>query len=76
MDILSAHAKNVSQISGGRTKIANEVNELMEKYRKDPVPNDFSNRMLKAANTFIHMYSDNKGVNIESLLQGINIFGK
>ena len=76
MDILSAHAKNVSQISGGRTKIANEVNELMEKYRKDPVPDDFSNRMLKVTNAFVQMYSDNKGASIESLLQGINIFGK
>ena len=76
MNILSAHAKKVSEISGGRTKIANEVNDLMEKYKKDPVPEDFSNKMLKAAGAFVQMYKNNAGADITGLLQKINILGK
>ena len=76
MDILSAHAKKVSEISGGRTSIANKAKALLEKYKNDPVPEDFSSRMLKAANTFVQQYKVNRGMDINSLLSGISIFAK
>ena len=76
IDILSAHAKKVSEISGGRTGIANEVNDLMEKYKKDPVPEDFSNKMVKAAGVFAQMYKNSVGTDITTLLQKISIFGR
>ena len=76
IDILSAHAKKVSEISGGRTGIANEVNDLMEKYKKDPVPEDFSSKMIKAAGVFAQMYKNSAGADITTLLQKISIFGR
>lgn len=42
----------------------------------DPVPEDFSNKMLKAAGVFVQMYKDNAGAGITGLLQKINIFGR
>ena len=76
MDILSAHAKKVSDISGGGGKIAEEVKDLLEKYKKDPVPEDFSSRMVKAASTFVQQYRANRGLDISSILQGISVLGK
>ena len=76
MDILSAHAKKVSDVSGGRGKIAEEVKDLLEKYKKDPVPEDFSSRMVKAASKFVQQYRANRGLDISSLLQGISVLGK
>ena len=76
VDILSAHAKKVSEISGGRTEIANEAKELLEKYGKDPIPEDFSSKMLEAANFFVQQYKANRGVDISTLLSGINVFAK
>lgn len=76
MDIISAHAKKVSSISDGRTSIANEANDLLEKYKNDPVPEDFSSRMMKAKNSFVVQYKANRGMDINSLLSGISIFTK
>lgn len=76
IDILSAHAKKVSEISGGRTNIANKANELLEKYKKDPVPEDFSNKMIGAAKSFVKMYKGNTRVDISSLLKEVSIFTK
>ncbi|MBQ7564027.1 MAG: hypothetical protein IJT16_08560 [Lachnospiraceae bacterium] len=74
LDILSAHAKKVSEISGDRAGIAKEANELLEKYKKDSVPKDFSDVMTRAADSFIKQYQQNKGVDINALLQGITVF--
>ena len=76
IDILSAHAKKVSELSSGRTAIANEANALLEKYKNDPVPDDFSDKMMKAANSFVAQYKANRGLDINSLLSGITIFAK
>lgn len=74
LDILSAHAKKVSEISGDRAGIAKEANELLEKYKKDPVPKDFSDIITRAADSFIKQYQQNKGVDINALLQRITVF--
>lgn len=58
IDILSAYEKKVSEISDGRASIADEVGDLLEKYKNDPVPENFSRIMRRAAESFIKQYRE------------------
>ncbi|MBR4342379.1 MAG: hypothetical protein IKP88_06710 [Lachnospiraceae bacterium] len=72
IEILSAHAKKISELSGGRTDIANEADILLEKYKADPVQKEFSSKMMEAARSFVQQYKSSQGIELNSLLSGVN----
>ena len=71
IEILSAHAKKISELSGGRTDIANEADILLEKYKADPVQKEFSSKMMEAARSFVQQYKSNQVLDLNSLLSGM-----
>lgn len=76
---LEDRAKKLAEISRKSANAADKAKEaydLLEKYRNDPVPEDFTNKMMEVAQAFVSKYNANKGIGIDNLLQGIVIFNK
>lgn len=79
IEFLESRAKKLAEISKKSANAADKANEaynLLEKYRNDPVPKDFTSKMVEAAQAFVVKYQANKGIGIDMLLQGIAIFNK
>ena len=70
IDILSAYEKQIAEIKAGRAGVANEASALLEKYKNDPVPEDFIDNVMKAAKDFVAQYKsrqiENGGIKSES----------
>lgn len=67
IDILSAYEKQVSRISDGRASVSDDVSNLLDKYKNDPVPDNFSDIMKDAAKSFIMQYKENKDVDLKAV---------
>ena len=67
IDILSAYEKQVSRISDGRASMSDDVSNFLDKYKNDPVPDNFSDIMKDAAKSFIMQYKENKDVDLKAV---------
>ena len=67
INILSAYEKLIEKISDGRASVPNEVSKLLDKYKNDPVPDNFSDIMKDAAKSFIMQYKDNKDMDLKAV---------
>lgn len=67
IDILSAYEKQVSKISDGRASVSDDVGNLLDKYKNDPVPDNFSDIMKDAAKSFIMQYKENKDMDLKAV---------
>ena len=67
IDILSAYEKQVSKISDGRASVSDDVGNLLDKYKNDPVPDNFSDIMKDAAKSFIMQYKENNDMYLKAV---------
>lgn len=67
IDILSAYEKQVAEISDGRAIVSDDVSNLLDKYKNDPVPDNFSDIMKDAAKSFIMQYKENKDMDLKAV---------
>ena len=67
IDILSAYEKQVAEISDGRASVSDDVSNLLDKYKNDPVPDNFSDIMKDAAKSFIMQYKENKDMDLKAV---------
>ena len=57
IDILSAYEKQIAGIKAGREGVAGEASALLEKYKNDPVAENFVENVMRAAKDFVAQYN-------------------
>lgn len=67
IDMLSAYEKQVAKLSDGRASVSDDVINLLDKYKKDPVPDNFSDIMKDAAKAFIMQYKADKDMDLNAV---------
>ena len=67
INILSAYEKLVAKISDGRASVSADVSNLLDKYKNDPVPDNFSDIMKDAAKSFIMQFKGNKDMDLKTV---------
>ena len=74
IEILEAHAEKVIKLSGGRTSIAKGAQKELERAKKEVVPDNLSEKIVKASKVFADSYKLGGSFStVAKILDGIKI---